>query len=107
MKKFRFAALLALVFAIILGFASCGDMATLKLINDTNETQDYAVKINDEWEGSGLSESISPSGSRSISMNNGFAYTVYRSKLNTPGWYLWNGSVSPGETVELRFSELY
>ena len=106
MKKIKFAFLLAFLIVICFSFIACNDMATLELRNDTNVSQSYAIRINGEWQdGSALSVTMSRGGIRSWSKSGGIEYVVYRSRLNTAGWYIWIGSVSPGETVTLRFSE--
>jgi|TergutMp193P3_1026864.scaffolds.fasta_scaffold26364_2 hypothetical protein len=102
MKKFQFAVLLVLFLAIGLGFTACGNMATLEFNNDTSNPQTFVVRINGEWQDS---VTLRPSATQSYNNTDGIEYAVYRSRLNTAGWYIWQGSVSAGETVTLRFSE--
>jgi len=108
MRKNKFGKLLVLILVIGFVFSACDGMATLKIINDTNTTQNLVIRIDGEWEtdknGETIDHSIISSGTYTISKSPGFSYEVYRSR-NT-SMHIWNGSISDGETVELKFSEV-
>ena len=99
MKKLIFAAMLALVLAISVGFTACDGMATLKLTNDTSTTQNFVLYINDEV---GDNIILLPSTTHTEGRTGDFTYTVSRSRNSST--YIWKGTVVAGETKELKFS---
>jgi len=107
MNNIKFGILLVSVLVISFVFSACDGMATLKIINDTNTIQNFVIRIDGEWEtdknGETIDHSIISSGTCTISRSPGFSYEIYRSRNSTT--HIWNGSLSDGETVELKFSE--
>ena len=105
MKKIRFLAFFVLVLAACLGFTACENMATLIFINDTNETQVFVLKHSYVGDYKWIDINLDPSKKWEMSSANELTYAVYRSRLNTAGWYIWQGTIAAGETVEHKFSE--
>ncbi|MDR0473097.1 MAG: hypothetical protein LBH43_05460 [Treponema sp.] len=92
---------MVVVLAVCLGFTAC-DLkgGTLKLINDTSSPHSFSiyfdgrsVRVNDGQ------TTIQPSQTISATSDENTSYVVYRGSA-----VLWTGTLSGGETIELRYS---
>ena len=88
-----------LALAIVLGFAACDGMATLKLTNDTGTTQTFVLYIKGE---EAEDVTLLPSRFHTAGRTGDITYTVSRSRISSS--YIWTGTVLAGESKELKFS---
>jgi len=104
MKKIRFVVLLVSVMAISLGLASCGEMATLRIENDTEVAQTFWLS----FDGGALEENartMAPGGTTTINRSNGFTVEFWSHWLLI--WSNYRTSVVPGDTVTVRLSDVF
>jgi hypothetical protein len=101
------------VLAISLGFTACGQKGgTLKLVNDTDAIRYFKVRFDgkDVKINNGAYQ-IDPSQTVKAVSDEDTSYAVYPvsySGFLTEGTKaLWNGTLSGGETVELKYSQKY
>jgi hypothetical protein len=102
------------VMAICLGFMACdlNKGGTLKLINDTDAIHYFKVRFDgkDVMINNGAYQ-IDPSQTVKAVSDEDTSYAVY--PVSSSGWLgagsvpLWHGTLSGGETIELRYSDHY
>ena len=105
-KKLIYLGMLVILLALGMVFTACGDMAELKITNDTSRTYTIKVIIDNEEVYSG---GIAAGGNRSHSRNTGFPYRVYVSSssyVNTFFSPYFYGDVSPGDVEDIKISEI-
>jgi len=77
-------------------------MGTLVIVNDTNQTRSFYLLIDGENKGE---KTLSPNGKTEFSSNNDFTYNINMLFTGFGATTYFTGSVTKGETVELKFSE--